>query len=97
MRLNRIVNLYVDYAELRAKEHKTMYMKDWIAKLDDFLRLSDREILTNAGSISAKLAKEKADAEYEKFKERTAYELSPVEIHFIENFERERKKLEKKK
>ncbi len=95
--LNRIVNLYVDYAELRAKEHKPMYMKDWIAKLDDFLRLSDREILTNAGSISAKLAKEKADAEYEKFKERTAYELSPVEIHFIENFERERKKLEKKK
>jgi hypothetical protein len=53
--------------------------------------------LTNAGSISAKLAKEKADAEYEKYKERTAYELSPVEIHFIENFERERKKLEKKK
>ena len=95
--LNRIVNLYVDYAELRAKEHKPMYMKDWIAKLDDFLRLSDREILTNAGSISAKLAKEKADAEYEKFKERTAYELSPVEIHFIENFERERKKLDKKK
>ena len=95
--LNRIVNLYVDYAELRAKEHKPMYMKDWIAKLDDFLRLSDREILTNAGSISAKLAKEKADAEYEKFKERTAYELSPVEIHFTENFERERKKLEKKK
>jgi hypothetical protein len=95
--LNSIVNLYVDYAELRAKEHKPMYMKDGIAKLDDFLRLSDREILTNAGSISAKLAKEKADAEYERFKERTAYELSPVEIHFIENFERERKKLEKKK
>ena len=95
--LNRIVNLYVDYAELRAKEHKPMYMKDWIAKLDDFLRLSDREILTHAGSISAKLAKEKADAEYEKFKERTALELTPVEIHFIENFERERKKLEAKK
>jgi len=95
--LNRIVNLYVDYAELRAKEHKPMYMKDWIAKLDDFLRLSDREILTHAGSISAKLAKEKADAEYEKFKERTALELTPVEIHFIENFEREREKLEAKK
>lgn len=94
--LNRIVNLYVDYAELRAKEHKPMYMKDWIAKLDDFLRLSDREILTNAGSISAKLAKEKADAEYDKFKERTAYELTPVEIHFIENFEKERKRLENK-
>ena len=94
--LNRIVNLYVDYAELRAKEHKPMYMKDWIAKLDDFLKLSDREILTNAGSISAKLAKEKADAEYDKFKERTKNELTPVEIHFLEQFEREQKKLEKK-
>jgi hypothetical protein len=91
--LNRIVNLYIDYAELRAKDHKPMYMRDWIQKLDDFLRLSDKEILTHAGSISAKLAKEKADAEYDKFKERTANELTPVEIHFIETFEREQKRL----
>ena len=91
--LNRIVNLYIDYAELRAKDHKPMYMRDWIQKLDDFLRLSDKEILTHAGSISAKLVKEKADAEYDKFKERTANELTPVEIHFIENFEREQKRL----
>jgi len=91
--LNRIVNLYIDYAELRAKDHKPMYMRDWIQKLDDFLRLSDKELLTHAGSISAKLAKEKADAEYDKFKERTANELTPVEIHFIENFEREQKRL----
>ena len=91
--LNRIVNLYIDYAELRAKDHKPMYMSDWIQKLDDFLRLSDKELLTHAGSISAKLAKEKADAEYDKFKERTANELTPVEIHFIENFEREQKKI----
>ena len=91
--LNRIVNLYIDYAELRAKGHKPMYMRDWIQKLDDFLRLSDKELLTHAGSISAKLAKEKADAEYDKFKERTANELTPVEIHFIENFEREQKRL----
>ncbi len=95
--LNRIVNLYIDYAELRAKDHKPMYMRDWIHKLDDFLRLSDKEILTHAGSISAKLAKEKADAEYDKFKERTANELTPVEIHFIEQFEREQKKLGNKK
>ncbi len=91
--LNRIVNLYIDYAELRAKDHKPMYMRDWILKLDDFLRLSDKEILTHAGSISAKLAKEKADAEYDKFKERTVNELTPVEIHFIENFEKEQKRL----
>ena len=57
------------------------------------MRLSDKEILTHAGTISAKLAKDKADTEYDKFKERTANELTPVEIHFIENFEREQKKL----
>ena len=95
--LNRIVNLYIDYAEIRAKDHKPMYMRDWIQKLDDFLRLSDKEILTHAGSISAKLAKEKADAEYDKFKERTKNELTPVEIHFLEQFEREQKKLGDKK
>lgn len=95
--LNRIVNLYIDYAELRAKDHKPMYMQDWIQKLDDFLRLSDKEILTHAGTISAKLAKEKADAEYDKYKERTANELTPVEIHFIDNFEREQKRLKDKR
>ena len=91
--LNRIVNLYIDFAEIRAKDHKPMYMRDWIVKLDDFLRLSDKEILANAGTISAKLAKEKANAEYDKFKERTANELTPVEIHFLENFEKEQKRL----
>lgn len=91
--LNRIVSLYLDYAELQAKEHKPMYMSDWIQRLDDFLKLSGKELLQHAGSISAKLAKEKADAEYDKYEERTRNELSPVELHFIENFERERQKL----
>jgi len=91
--LNRIVSLYLDFAELQAKSHQPMYMKDWIQKLDDFLKLSGKELLTHAGRISAELAKEKADMEYNKFKERTAYELSPVEIHFLENFEKEQKKL----
>lgn len=91
--LNRIVSLYLDFAELQAKLHKPMYMRDWIAKLDDFLRLSGQELLTHAGHISAELAKAKADAEYEKFKERTKNVLSPVEIHFIENFEKEQKRL----
>ena len=85
--LNRIVSLYLDFAELQAKSHQPMYMRDWIQKLDDFLRLSGKELLTHAGKISAELAKQKANAEYDKFKERTRYELSPVEIHFIENFE----------
>lgn len=91
--LNRIVSLYLDFAEMQAEEHRPMYMKDWINILDDFLRISRKDILTHAGKISAKLAKEKADTEYDKFKERTKNDLSPVEIHFLENFERERKRL----
>lgn len=95
--LNRIVNLYLDFAELQAESHVPMYMKDWIKKLDDFLKLSGKELLTHAGSISAEMAKEKANMEYDRFKERTQNQLSPVEIHFIESFEAERKKLKGKK
>ena len=95
--LNRIVSLYLDFAELQAEEHRPMYMKDWIAILDDFLRISRKDILTHAGRVSAQLAKAKADAEYDKFKERTKNELSAVEIHFLEQFEREQKKLTNKR
>ena len=95
--LNRIVSLYLDFAEMQAEEHRPMYMKDWINILDDFLRISRKDILTHAGKISAKLAKEKADQEYDKFKERTKNNLSPVEIHFLENFEREQKRLMREK
>lgn len=91
--LNRIVSLYLDFAELQAKSHQPMYMKDWIQKLDDFLKLSGKELLTHAGRISAEIAKQKADMEYDKFKVRKANELTPVEIHFLENFEKEQKKL----
>ena len=93
--LNRIVSLYLDFAELQAEEHRPMYMKDWIKILDDFLRISRKDILTHAGNISAQLAKAKADSEYDKFKERTKNELTPVEIHFLEQFERDQKKLSK--
>lgn len=55
--LNRIVNLYLDFAELQAKSHVPMYMKDWIKKLDDFLTLSGKELLTHAGTVSAEVAK----------------------------------------
>ena len=91
--LNRIVNLYLDFAELQAKSHVPMYMKDWIQKLDDFLKLSGKELLNHAGSVSAEVAKLKANEEYDKFSERTQYQLSPVEIHFLEAFEAERKRL----
>ena len=94
--LNRIVNLYLDFAELQAKSHVPMYMKDWIKKLDDFLTLSGKELLTHAGTVSAEVAKLKADTEYDRFRERTQYQLSPVEIHFLEAFEAEQKKLKGK-
>lgn len=94
--LNRIVNLYLDFAELQAKSHVPMYMKDWIQKLDDFLKLSGKELLNHAGSVSAEVAKLKANEEYDKFRERTQYQLSPVEIHFLEAFEAEQKRLRSK-
>lgn len=94
--LNRIVNLFLDFAELQAKSHTPMYMKDWIKKLDDFLKLSGKELLTHAGTISSEIAKLKANTEFQKFKERTLERLSPVEIHFIEQFETERKRLKHK-
>ena len=62
--LNLIVSAYLDFAELQARSHRPMHMADWIAKLDDFLRLSDREILTHAGNISHQLAEEHAHAQY---------------------------------
>lgn len=91
--LNRIVALYLDFAELQALEKRPMYMKDWLSKLDDFLKLSGKELLNHIGKISSEMAKLKAYTEYDKFKERIQYELSPVEIHFIESFEQTQKKL----
>lgn len=95
--LNRIVNLYLDFAELQANSHVPMYMKDWIQKLDDFLKLSGKELLNHAGSVSAEIAKQKANREYDKFHERAQCQLSPVEMHFIEAFEAERRRIEGKK
>ena len=91
--LNRIVSLYLDFAELQAESHIPMYMADWIQKLDDFLKLSGKELLNHAGKISAEIAKKKADMEYDKFKIRTKSALSKVEMDFIDNFEKERKRL----
>ena len=58
--LNRIVTAYLEFAELRAKRGEAMRMEDWIGKLDDFLRLSDHDVLTHAGKITADQARQKA-------------------------------------
>ncbi len=66
--LNRIVTMYLDYAELQAENHNAMTMKDWVEKLNAFLQFNGKEILHSAGKISAKVAQELAYREYDKFK-----------------------------
>ena len=94
--LNRIVMAYLEFAELQAMDRHPMAMRDWIAKLDDFLRLSRRNILTHAGRISHEGAQAKAEAEYEKFRVLEANKLSQAEVDFDAAVKRI-KKLEAKK
>jgi hypothetical protein len=82
--LNRIVNAYLEFAELQALNRKPMYMRDWISKLDDFLRLGEREILTHAGTISHEEALRKAELEFEKFRVLQLAQPSQVEKDFDE-------------
>lgn len=82
--LNRIVTAYLEFAELQAMARKPMTMQGWIAKLDDFLRLGDREVLTHAGRISAEMAKAKAQVEYDKWRDRRLSQPGAAEQHFIE-------------
>ncbi len=91
--LNRIVTLYLDFAELQAIQRKAMTMRDWIGKLDDFLKLSGRDILTHAGRISHDKALRKAHEEFEKFHPGQLEEPTEVEKHFVEA-EAELKKIE---
>ena len=92
--LNRIVTIYLDFAELQALDRKPMYMRDWIAKLDEFLKLSNRELLDHAGTVSHEQAIEKASTEYEKYRSLHINDPSPVERHFLEAV-KEVKRLEK--
>ena len=82
--LNRIVTAYLEFAELQAMNRKPMTMADWIAKLDDFLRLSDRDILTHTGRISHEQALEFANTQFERFRQRKINEPSAVERDFDE-------------
>ena len=92
--LNRIVMLYLEFAELQAKEQIPMYMKDWLERLDDFLRVSRKDLLTHAGKISHEIAEMKALSEFSKYKERMLNELTPIEKHFLESIENKQKEIE---
>lgn len=80
--LNRIVVAYLEFAEVQALHRKPMYMRDWIVKLDDFLRLSGRDILKHAGKISHEQAARKAEFEFEKFHRAQLAKPSQVEKDF---------------
>ncbi len=84
--LNRIANMYLDYAEMQAARGRAMTMQDWITKLDAFLKFSEYEILTNAGKISHEVAEALALKEYEKFK-------IEQDKNYISDFDREVKKI----
>ena len=88
--LNRIVSMYLDYAELQADNRIVMYMKDWIEKLDAFLKFNGKEILDNPGKVGAEIAKAFAESEFEKY--------SVIQDRFYESdFDREIKQLEEEK
>ena len=82
--LNRIVMAYLEFAELQALNRRPMSMADWITKLDDFLKLSGRELLTHAGRISHDQALEKARLEYDRYHQAHLNDVSRVERDFLE-------------
>jgi len=84
--LNLIVSLYIDFAELQATSGRLMKMQDWIKKLDEFLTISEKNLLHSAGTVSAKQAETKALEEYEKYRQEQ-------DRKYVSDFDREVKKI----
>lgn len=80
--LNRIVTAFLELAEVQALNRRPMYMRDWLARMDDFLRLGGRDILTHAGRISHEQAVQKAELEFEKYHRAELAQPSKVELDF---------------
>lgn len=83
--LNKIVTAYLDIAEVRALNHEPMYMKDWLETIDDYLKMTRRDILSTKGRVSHLQAIKKAHEEYDKFRVKQNNLFSPVEQHFLES------------
>jgi hypothetical protein len=84
--LNRIVTMYLDYAEDQAERQQPMYMSDWVERLNAFLKFNEHEILENAGKISKSVADELATQEYEKYNQNQIQNQTNDDFdHFIEN------------
>ena len=88
--LERIVTMYLDYAENQAARQIPMRMADWVTKLDAFLKFNEYDVLTNAGSVSAEIAKRLAEEQYATFRVQQ-------DQKFESDFEREAKRIEKKR
>lgn len=95
--LNRMVTAYIEMAELQAMSQTPMYMKDWIERLDDFLKMTGKDVLDHAGKVSHNKALEKANEEYQAYKEKTKNELSRVEEDFVKQIDSTAKMLKGKK
>jgi hypothetical protein len=87
--LNLIVSMYLDFAELQATNGRLMKMMDWIGKLDEFLKLSERKLLANAGIVSAQQAAQKAEEEFKEYRREQ-------DRDYISDFDQTVKKLEQK-
>jgi hypothetical protein len=93
--LNRMVTAYLEIAEIQALDRTPMYMADWIKRLDAFLKMTDKNILQNSGTISHQKAIEKAHAEYEIYKDKTKNSVTQAEQDFIKQIEHKTKGLKK--
>lgn len=80
--LNRIVSAYIELAELQAQARRPMFMRDWAQRLDAFLKMSERDVLTHAGRVSAEVAQTKAEHEFERYKQQQLATSSRVEQDF---------------
>ena len=94
--LNKMVTAYLELAELQALNQKPMYMNDWKERLDDFLKMTGREILSHSGKITHQQAIERAKEEYEKYRQQVQNQLSKVEMDFIKQIESGENKLKPK-
>jgi len=95
--LNRMVTAYLELAELQALNRRPMYMKDWIARLDDFLKMTGNDILNHAGKVSHQKALKKAQTEYEKYHQQQLQQPTQAEKDYIRHIEQTTRKLKKEK
>ena len=93
--LNRMVTAFLEIAEIQALDRSPMYMADWIKQLDAFLKMTNKDILQNSGTISHQKAIKKAHDEYELYKEKIKNRITQVEKDFIKQIEKTAKKLKK--